>query len=434
MKKKYILNTYSMFDDHLLTDRLERMALKGWQLEKIGRYQLSFRKAEPQALHYAIGFFPGAEAEDPTMSEDQLSYIDLCSASGWELAAAYGPMQVFQSAAANPVPLETDDVLKLKAIDGGMGKTHILLHLTLILTPLFWLTRFRFESGYLTSAPWHPAWIAAVSFTMIRSLLELIFYFYWFFKGSRQVELGLPLPSTHTVIRRAGFWLWVTLWLVVFIARGGFRFLAFYAVIRLIINGADLFSIHIGKKHLKNAASVRRFAGLCAVVLLALIYLGANELRMLSFTPPYADGRIVVQRSDSLPVTLEELDEAVPNIIYSCIASTEKSLLMEHQTFTQAPMGTDADLPGLRLSLRYAQLSFLNKIHYENILKYYLSTDGVTEQAILHNAIRSFCHTDPESGSKTYALLYADRVLFLHDLFNMTDDNIALIIDRLLEV
>jgi len=433
MKIKYIPNTYSMFDDHALINKLERMALKGWQLQKISRYLLSFRKAEPQALHYAIGFFPDAEAEDPTMSENQLSYIDLCSASGWELAAAYGPMQVFQSAAANPVPLETDDALKLKAIDGGIGKTHILLHLTLILIPLFWLTRFRFESGYLTSAPWHPVWIAAVSFTMIRSLLELSFYFYWFFKGSRQVELGLPLPSTHAGIRRAGFWLWVTLWLVVFIARGGFRFLALYAVIRLIINGADLFSIRIGKKHLKNAASVRRFAGLCAVVLLALIYLGSNELRMLSFTPPYTDGRIVVQRSDSLPVTLEELDEAVPNIIYSCIASTENSLLMDHQTFTQAPMGIDPDLPVLKISIRQARIDTLNTFHYKSILNHYSAIGTVDEQNRC-GAIRSMCYADPESDSKTYALLYSDRVLYLYDLYDMTDKQVDLIVDRLLEV
>ena len=433
MKTKYIPNTYSMFDDHALINKLERMALKGWQLEKISRYLLSFRKAEPQALHYAIGFFPGAEAEDPTMSEDQLSYIDLCSASGWELAAAYGPMQVFQSAAANPVPLETDDALKLKAIDGSIGKTHILLHLSLILIALFWLTRFRFESGYLTSAPWHSVWITAVSFTMIRSLLELIFYFYWFFKGCRQVELSLPLPSTHTGIRRTSFWLWVTLWLVVFIARGGFRFLAFYAVILLIIHGADLFSIRIGKKHLKNAASVRMFAGLCAVVLLALIYLGANELRMLSFTPPYVGGKIVVQRRDRLPVTLEELDEAVPNIIYSCIASTENSLLMEHQTFTQAPMGIDLDLPVLEISVRQARIGFLNSFHYKDILKYYTDIGSVNMQN-RYGAIRSMCYTDPISGGKTYALLYSDRVLYLYDLHDMTDEQVDLIIDRLLEV
>ena len=436
MKKKYILNTYSMFDDHLLTDRLERMALKGWQLQSMGYYLLCFEKYKPQALHYAAAFFPDAETEDPAMSENQLTYIDMCAQYGWELAANLGPMHIFCNPLPNPVPLETDDDLKLKQIDKSMGKPHILLHILLVLNCLFLLSSFSFKSNFRASTSIsHILYPLTVGLTLFRSLAELVFYFRWFWSNSKRTAQNLPLLPTHSRIRRIGTFLILLFWTTTLICHaeslGGILTMA---SLYLLYFGVRSLSLRIGKQKLRSAFAVRLLIFLSLTLFLTLFSLKSNELRLVTFTPPRSDSNIIVQRYDPLPITLEELDKAVPHITYSYLATSEKSLLMKYQNYLQTPMGTDADLPGLRLSLRCARLSFLNKIHYESILKHYLSTDGVTEQTILHNAIQSFCHTDPESGSKTYALLYADRVLFLHDLFNMTDDNIALIIDRLLEV
>ena len=66
-------------------------------------------------------------------------------------------------------------------------------------------------------------------------------------------------------------------------------------------------------------------------------------------------------------------------------------------------------------------------------LKYYTDIGSVNMQN-RYGAIRSMCYTDPISGGKTYALLYSDRVLYLYDLHDMTDEQVDLIIDRLLEV
>ena len=80
-----------MNDSEAIIAYLEKMARRGWLLEKIHPC-LTFRRIEPENLTYDVTYFSDASVFDPAPTEGQETYIDYCRAAGWELAAVNGPM------------------------------------------------------------------------------------------------------------------------------------------------------------------------------------------------------------------------------------------------------------------------------------------------------------------------------------------------------
>ena len=114
-EKKWVPNIYQPDDEAAIVKRLEKLAAKGWFLERADNWGWTLRRGKPAQVRYAVTYFPGASVFDPGPTEDQETYADYCRAAGWEFVTSYGPVQYFRSSLPDPVPIETDEGEKLTA-------------------------------------------------------------------------------------------------------------------------------------------------------------------------------------------------------------------------------------------------------------------------------------------------------------------------------
>lgn len=212
-KKKHRLESFLPWDTASITQHLELMARKGWQLDKVGSFFWTYRQEKPAELHYAITYFPDSQFQGTfgEPAEDQATYCDYCAAAGWQLVCCYGPQQVFVSDRTAPVPIETDEKEKLTAIHRSTKKT-LLLPLAILLPlmlVLYWPTW-----GY-------PAWVASLPggssilylswavlpFVLTLCMLWLVAdYLVWYLRSRRAVERGGACLSANIRLRRIVQW------------------------------------------------------------------------------------------------------------------------------------------------------------------------------------------------------------------------------------
>ena len=211
-KKKFRLEICLPWDGAYVAQRLEKMARKGWQLEKVGNLFWTYRKAEPAALHYAITYFPDASVFDSAPTEDQESYADYCAAAGWQMVSTYGPLQIFVNDRPDPVPIETDEGEKLTAIHKAMRKMLFLPYGTLAAVWIFNLAlRLNLRSYYSTlstlSSVQQLLFLLAITLLILLSLGMMGDYLVWYLRSRRSVDRGGACLPAGTRVRRILQWL-----------------------------------------------------------------------------------------------------------------------------------------------------------------------------------------------------------------------------------
>lgn len=123
---RYIPVEYPAFDTEGMQLFLEKKALEGWQLEKIGAWFWKFIASEPRQTRYSIVYLPKASAYDPLRGGAAEELGELCSASGWEHVINEGKLQIFRTDDENAVAVETDERIRLENIRRGTLRTSVL--------------------------------------------------------------------------------------------------------------------------------------------------------------------------------------------------------------------------------------------------------------------------------------------------------------------
>ncbi len=116
---------FSFYDHTGISAHLERMAERGWLLEKIGAFTWRYRRIQPKKLAFSVCYFPQASMYAPQPSDGQNMFYDLCAHTGWTLAASSGQMQVFYNERENPVPIDTDPALEVEAVHQSAKKGYL---------------------------------------------------------------------------------------------------------------------------------------------------------------------------------------------------------------------------------------------------------------------------------------------------------------------
>ena len=143
-EKQWVPTIYQPDDEAAIVKRLEKLAAKGWFLERAENWGWTLRRGKPAQVRYAVTYFPGASVFDPGPTEDQETYADYCRAAGWEFVSSYGPVQYFRSDLPDPVPIETDQGEKLAAIHRTKTKNTLLASgLVLVVLAIFWSGQLR---------------------------------------------------------------------------------------------------------------------------------------------------------------------------------------------------------------------------------------------------------------------------------------------------
>lgn len=369
-EKKWVLNIYQPDDEAAIVKRLEKLATKGWFLERADNWGWTLRRGEPAQVRYAVTYFPGASVFDPGPTEDQETYADYCRAAGWEFVSSYGPVQYFRSTRPDPAPIETDEGAKLEAIHRTKTKNTLLASgLVLVVLAIFWSGQLRVLRQTPLSVLSDNVRLAILAVFLILSLCAVIApvdYLIWYFRSKRSVENGGTCLPSRTWLRSAANILLLScpaaLLGVVLAAAGSVRRIALFLVLLALqfLPYAALWTVFLLlRRRGRDRASVRKGYIIAAVI--AWIGIMALDIAFLDSDILAAPGRqpdqIYVDShgdshnlyADDLPVTLEDLGievKTADRCSYRAWNST--SILVSYSTYDQSAEGEESDLPWLR--------------------------------------------------------------------------------------
>ena len=192
----------SFFDHTGISGHLEKMAAKGWMIEKIVNTGWVYRRIEPKKIHFTVSYFPKASEFDPEPSEEQKMFHDFCAHTGWQLACTSAQLQIFYNERENPIPIETDPGLELQAIHASAKKGFIPPYIALLAIALLngamWISNLLGDPIDLLSTPTKLFTGFAWLLLAILCIVELVCYFRWHSKAKVAAEHGefLKVPST----------------------------------------------------------------------------------------------------------------------------------------------------------------------------------------------------------------------------------------------
>lgn len=187
------LESFNLYDYQGVEAHLEAMAARGWRLVKTGNSLWTYRRAEPAAVRYAVTF-QDASQFDPLPTEDQKVLEGLCEAAGWEKVCDWQQMQIYATEAEHPVPLETDEALRLELIHRVM-KRHVLpanwvlLALSLVMNVLTLRTALRSPIKLLESNA-QMFGLLMYAFLTLLLLSNIGTYWLWRRRSEKSVAAG----------------------------------------------------------------------------------------------------------------------------------------------------------------------------------------------------------------------------------------------------
>ena len=211
----------SFFDHTGISGHLEKMAEKGWMIEKIVNTGWVYRRIEPKKVRFAVSYYPKASEFDPEPSEEQKMFHEFCAHTGWQLACTSAQMQIFYNENENPIPIETEPELEVEAIHASAKKSfipsYILLFVIGLMNGAMWISNLQRDPIELLSNTTKLFTGAIWIILLLLCIVELIAYFRWHSKAKEAAEHGefLKVPSTSKfqkfalIVAAIGFICWL---------------------------------------------------------------------------------------------------------------------------------------------------------------------------------------------------------------------------------
>lgn len=204
----YRVAFFSPYQREAMAEYLEKMAARGWLLDKTGNSVWRFRRIEPRRLRVEVVFFPDASGFDPGPTPELQTMAEYCARDGWTLLAQWGQAQVFMNDREDPTPIETDPVTQVRIVHRAMKRSIlpawlVLLGVTVLQLGMKLAFLRRDMIGTLSDPTdlWmFPFWLLL----MAAQLWELGYYFLWLHRARRAAEDGVFFPAGRV---RWGRWL-----------------------------------------------------------------------------------------------------------------------------------------------------------------------------------------------------------------------------------
>jgi len=437
---KFQLNWYQASDTAAMERKLEAMAERGWQLEKLNNWGFRYVRSEAKRTRYSVTFFPKASVFDAAPTQEQQTYADYCQAAGWEPVGNWGPLQIFRSTREDPTPIETDEGEKLQAIHKSMLKTQILAYGLLLAV---WIMNLFLRLSHIQRMPLtffssnRDMGLLAFLVCFIGYMVYMVTdHFVWYFRSKKAVEQGGGCLPTNTGLR---FWLSMVLLavcaaLVLLMAAeatdpGRARLLAASFCGMAAIMAASQLVLH-GMKKRGFSRQATRAGFLAAAVVLGVLYstgLTAVAMRTVTMEPDVqaeetymdAQGHRRTIYSDALPVALEDLGYTVTeNDHASSRRTVSRSILMTDEECVHIPYGKDSDLPELDYRVSKSKHPWVLKLCWRYLKEFESRTSGFkaatggpwgAEDAFFHRAPDGLC------------LLYEDRIIIANTWDQFTE-------------
>ena len=215
-KTKREMVAYSFYDWTGWQRHLEKMAAKGWMLDKISNAGVRYHRSEPREVQYAVTYCAEASEFNPTKPESQQTFEAFCAEAGWIKVASWHQMQVFRAPVEAP-PMDTDAMTQVKTVHAAMKKNFVPSHIAMGVISLIQLlmratSLLRDPIGELSSSTYLLQWVLW-SLLLVFSLLEVATYYRWFRRANGLAwREGKFCPSrSHPLFQHIMVWLVVVL-------------------------------------------------------------------------------------------------------------------------------------------------------------------------------------------------------------------------------
>ncbi len=392
---KYRFESFNLYDYLGVEKHLKKMAQKGWKLDKVSPAIWRYRRIEPTDLTYAITYVPDASEWNPEPTDSQLTLEEYCAEAGWEKIGDWEQMQIFCSDEQKPIPIETDETLRLDMIEKSMKKSFlpaqfvILIMMTILLVQhvSLWFSYHRLE--YLAQDS-KLLLIIFLIFTIGLILFNLVSYFSWSKKSKQAIEHGDGcVQAKYQTVHRFSLvvtGLFVVTFLVTFVqdnGNGAGSFFALYLglffLFMLIIEAARRAMRRLGLSKIANLVITFLMAILLAFAIVGITIFVSLSNGWLADQPAAVytneDGIKFEIYRDELPLTVEDLQDVThPN--YSYQAKENSSILVSYGEYRQNKWGiAEPHLPWLDYEVTDVKVAPL----YDFCLNSYLEVDERTK-------------------------------------------------------
>ena len=453
----------SFFNHTGISEHLEKMAAKGWMIEKIINTGWVI---EPKNIHFAVSYFPKASEFDPEPSEEQKIFHDFCAHTGWQLACTSAQLQIFYNERENPTPIETDLELELQAIHASAKKSFIPSYILLLVVAFMngglWISNLLGDPIDLLSSSTKLftgfAWLLLGLFCIV----ELVCYFRWRSKAKAAAEHGefLKVPNTSKfqkavlIITIGGAIFWAINYVIC-----GDNLQRWIAILMCIYMPALFVIVNATKEFLKRkkaSRGVNRTVTMLTSFIVAFAMMGAITFGTLyaSNHGLFADkneetyehrGMTWVIHQDELPLVVEDLvDVDFDGYIKERRGNT--SLLLGQLVMRQYPR-YDAenynDIPRLEYSMTIINVPSL----YEMCKKQMIDKKDETDNTNTPEGFkRVYLEQDPmpwkakevyqlayqDTGTlNSYLLCYDDRIIEIDFNWEPTTEQMAIVAKKL---
>lgn len=451
----------SFFDHTGISSHLEKMAAKGWMLEKIVNTGWIYRRIEPKQVHFAVSYYPKASEFDPEPSEEQKMFHEFCAHTGWQLACTSAQLQIFYNERENPIPIETEPELEIQAIHASAKKSfipsYILLLVIAFLQGGLWVSSLLGDPLDLLSNPTKLftgfCWLVLA----ILCVVEMVCYFRWHAKARAAAEQGafLETPSTSKfqkivlAIVLGGAIFWAINYIIC-----GDNLQRFIAIIMCFYMPVLYATVNATKEFLKRKKAsrvVNRTMTVITSFVTAFVMMGAITFVTLyaSSKGLFADkgeetyehnGTTWVIHQDELPLVVEDLME-VDYSDYIKERRGNESLILGQLVMRQHPR-FDAkdysDIPQLEYIMTIVKIPALydwckeQVIYWRESLRYVSPQEYRVEDANPWGANEVYRLYDLEYGAENFYLLCYDNFLVEIDFdWEPTTEQMAIVGEKL---
>lgn len=435
--KKELLLYQPVGDTAAMAQRLEKRAEQGWLLERADNWWLRYRRSEPAELHYAVAFFPEATIFDAAPVEGQETYYDYCRAAGWEYVCSYGSIQYFRNFRPAPVPIETDEALKLKTLRRVMLRTVVLMNVVWLLLAVSWcfnlISSFRWSPLSMVSQYSALGLAVITAAFLLHSLLELLRVGVWYLRSRWSVKRGGACARIRGSLQAAGDFSVLAIMLaglgassvgqgwgyLVFVLVYSVGFLLLLVVLRALLR-------HFKRLQFSNTASL--VGSIAASVVLSIAFvagMNAFDWSLEASLPPEWPKEV---SAEELPLTLEDLGYAVTEAdrceyLHQGSGRTPWAAFGNWYQGAEAP---DSELPFLNYQIADISWDWLRELCWDTIMR---------GPKYGNHQLSGYTPIDPAPWgadaaarrNRTQVLLYGERIVLVTTGWTPTEGEAAVI-------
>ena len=416
--KKELLLYQPVGDTAAMARHLEKRAEQGWLLERADNWWLRYRRSEPAELHYAVAFFPEATIFDAAPVEGQETYYDYCRAAGWEYVCSYGSIQYFRNSRPDPVPIETDEALKLKTLRRVMLRTVVLMNVVWLLLAVSWcfnlISSFRWSPLSMVSQYSALGLAVITAAFLLHSLLELLRVGVWYLRSRWSVKRGGACARIRGSLQAAGDFC-----VLVFVLVYSVGFLLLLVVLRALLR-------HFKRLQFSNTASL--VGSIAASVVLSIAFvagMNAFDRSLEASLPPEWPKEV---SAEELPLTLEDLGYAVTEAdrceyLHQGSGRTPWAAVGNWYQGAEAP---DSELPFLNYQIADISWDWLRELCWDTIMR---------GPKYGNHQLSGYTPIDPAPWgadaaarrNRTQVLLYGERIVLVTTGWTPTEGEAAVI-------